>query len=78
MSSKSKWRGLSVFVPNREEIRNLTPFPLKAQVVDMSGNKGMEHSLRFQSRAPGEWALAQCYISYSEKPQDEMLCIMKY
>lgn len=57
---KNRLRELSVLVPNRTEIRNFTAFLLKAQVVDMSGSKGMEHSLRFQSRAPGEQILAQC------------------
>ena len=51
---KIRLRKLSVFILIREQIRNFPVFPLKAHVVDMSENKGMERSLRFQSRAPGE------------------------
>ena len=51
---KIRLRKLSVFLLIRARIRNFPVFPLKAHVVDMSENKGMGHSLRFQSRAPGE------------------------
>lgn len=51
---KMRLRDLSLFVPVRAQIRNDTAFLLEAGVVDLSGSKGMEHSLRFQSRAPGE------------------------
>lgn len=44
---KKRPRELRVFVPSRARIRDFPAFPLKARMVDMSGSKSMEHSLRF-------------------------------
>lgn len=76
LASKNRMRELSMFIPNREWVRNFTDFLLKAQVVDMLRSK--EHSLRFQSRAPLEQVLVHCrHFLLTEKTQNE-ICTVTY